>query len=344
VFKFRHLIIYTMLVLVACSTGNRKAEWIEDALTSVREGKYPRIVAISYWHEDWENSDGSISDLRLDSSPEALEAYKEGVGDDFFVTEVALSEDSLKVLSPSSGVYHCAFPDFGNTEDSVSLQLIDDFEGLVDKRLAWVTFSDNWVNGINFPEDNVLTVVEAGCLPYIRMMAFSVYEYDEGGVDSIYTMQNIIDGKFDDDLRKWAQDARGAGIPMMVCFGVEVNGFWFPWNGKWNGGAEEGPKRFKEAYKYIVDLFRAQGADNVTWVFHVNAGSYPDESWNSMAAYYPGDEYIDWIGISVYGPLTHKEARSYWETFTEIMDAYYPELCAISAEKPLAVLEFGVVE
>jgi beta-mannanase len=76
----------------------------------------------------------------------------------------------------------------------------------------------------------------------------------------------------------------------------------------------------------------------------VNAGSFPDEEWNSMASYYPGDDYVDWIGISVYGPQSRKQARQYWETFTDLMDEYYPELAALSSDKPLAVVEFGVTE
>jgi len=188
-------------------------------------------------------------------------------------------------------------------------------------------------------------------VPYIKMMTFSSYEYTDGGTDSIYTMANILDGQFDDDLKQWADDAKASGIPMMVCFGVEVNGEWFPWNGKWNGGEGVGPERFVSAYQHIVTLFRDQGVDNITWVYHVNAGSFPDEEWNSMASYYPGDDYVDWIGISVYGPQSRKQARQYWETFTEIMDIYYslmdeyyPELAALSSDKPLAVVEFGVTE
>jgi hypothetical protein len=348
------LILIVFIVLFAgCSSGSRKADWIADALQLIREGRYPRINAVSYWHEYWENSAFSTSNLRLDSSEEALEAYKEGIADDYFLTEVEVN-DSMKILPPESGVYHCAFPDFGNTEDSVSAELIDEFEDLVEKELAWVTFADNWVTGIHFPADEVQIIYDHGSIPYIKMMAFSEYEYSEGGADSIYTMANILDGDFDDDLGKWAQDAAATGIPMMVCFGVEVNGEWFPWNGLWNGGAvtdrygdmsyPDGPERFRDAYRRIVGIFRDNQAYNVNWVFHVNAGSYPDETWNSMAYYYPGDDYVDWIGISVYGPQTPKEARQYWETFTEIMDTYYPELAALSSSKPLAVVEYGVVE
>lgn len=91
----------------------------------------------------------------------------------------------------------------------------------------------------------------------------------------------------------------------------------------------------------MIRLFRAQGARNVTWVFHVNADSTPSARWNSMKAYYPGDDYIDWIGVSAYGAQTTADS---WESFTAVLDRAYPELAAISRRKPLMIAEFGVVE
>ena len=53
---------------------------------------------------------------------------------------------------------------------------------------------------------------------------------------------------------------------------------------------------------HIIDLFRALDVDNITWVFHIDAYNDPNTPWNQMAGYYPGDDYIDWIGVSAYGP------------------------------------------
>ena len=41
--------------------------------------RYPRIKAALYWHERWQNADGSYSNLRVNSSVESLNAYREGV-------------------------------------------------------------------------------------------------------------------------------------------------------------------------------------------------------------------------------------------------------------------------
>ena len=258
--------------------------------------------------------------------------------------------ESRKLSPPPQGVYHGAFPDFGGPEDVVTRERIVDFQDLVGKRIVWAYFSDNWLDKVEFPKTEVETIHEEGVIPFIRMMPRSHFEQGTGP-DPVYTMQGIIDGDFDQPLRQWARDAALRGIPLLVEFGTEVNGDWFSWSGICNGGGEterygdsdvaDGPERFRDAYRHIIDLFREEGAgDIITWVFHVNAGSWPEEPWNTMAAYYPGDDYIDWIGISVYGPHWPGE----WETFTQVLDPAYSEFSAISTEKPLAVLEFGVVD
>jgi len=63
----------------------------------------------------------------------------------------------------------------------------------------------------------------------------------------------------------------------LIEWGTEPNGEWFSWNGKWNGGAGEGPARYVAAYRHIVDLMRADRADNLQWVWHVNWLDEPEK-------------------------------------------------------------------
>jgi len=251
---------------------------------------------------------------------------------------------------PSSGMYHCAFPDFGNYEDEVETQKILDFEELVGKDIVWAAFSNNWLKEIKFPKKHVQSVLDAGCIPYIRMMAWSNADWDDEP-DEKYRMQSIIDGDYDKELVRWFQDAKTTETLLMVVFGVEVNGSWFPWNGKWNGGGSkegygdknisDGPERFVDAYRHIVNISNEQGADNINWVFHINNDSIPEVIWNKMRNYYPGDDYVDWIGVSVYGA---QEPDDDWILFSDLMDDVYTEVSNISKNKPLALLEFGVVD
>jgi hypothetical protein len=58
--------------------GMLKPAWIKQALEMFRT-RYPRIKAAVYWHERWQNPDQTYSNLRVNSSVEALEAYRAGV-------------------------------------------------------------------------------------------------------------------------------------------------------------------------------------------------------------------------------------------------------------------------
>ncbi len=266
-----------------------------------------------------------------------------------------MSALSIKVGPPTRGVYHSALTDFGGAEDEVTSQKIIDYEKMVGKKIVWAYFSNNWGSGIKFPETAVRSIHSVGVIPFVRMMPRTTFT--DGVADPIYTLQGFIDGKFDIDLKRWAQDAKRVGIPIMVEFGTEVNGGWFPWSGILNGGSKtngygdpnypDGPERFRDAYRHIIDLFRKEGVRNITWAFHVYPPQETGEtkeihqSWNNLINYYPGDNYIDWIGISVYGAF---DRGTNWNSFTNILDGAYPELSSISLKKPLAVFEFGVLE
>jgi hypothetical protein len=58
--------------------GLGKTDWIKEGLRLFRT-RYPRIKAAVYWHERWQNLDQSYSNLRVNSSVESLNAYREGV-------------------------------------------------------------------------------------------------------------------------------------------------------------------------------------------------------------------------------------------------------------------------
>jgi hypothetical protein len=64
-----------------------KAGWIRKAIANVLSGRYPPIVALSCWHERWRNGDGSVSNLRIDSSRRARRAYAGAVDAPPFTTQ-----------------------------------------------------------------------------------------------------------------------------------------------------------------------------------------------------------------------------------------------------------------
>ncbi len=266
------------------------------------------------------------------------------------------SADSAKVKFlplPENKIYHAAFPDFGGTEDVVTSGRIKEFETLAGKDIVWAYFSNNWLpetGGIVFPRQAVQVIHSQGKVPFIRMMPRS--NFDEGGHDPVYTMQKIISGDFDVDLKRWALEAKHTPFPLLVEFGTEVNGDWFPWNGTYNGGDSkteyglpsryDGMERFRDAYRHIIKLFRNEGVKNITWFYHCDVYSSPETEWNTKAGYYPGDDYIDWIGVSVYGL---QEPEGEWREFEETLSEEWEKILKISpGGKPIAILEWGTID
>lgn len=284
---------------------NKKAQWITNAFNNFSSGAYPQIKAVSWWHE---NFTGTY--LRVDSSPQSIAAYREGVSSSVFISQAVFENE--KLIPPSlNKVYHAAYPDFGGTEDIVTNECIYYSEDLVEKELTWAYFSNNWIDEISFPTENVNTILKSGKIPFIRLMAHSNFNEDQA--NPVYNMHRIIDGDFDAQL---TIDAANTNTSLLAEFGTEVNGSWFPWNGVYNG------------------------ATNITWFFHVDAEGQPDEDWNKIANYYPGDEYIDWVGASVYG--AHFQEEDYIE-FSDKFDMIYPQIIAMT-NKPIAILEFAITE
>jgi hypothetical protein len=259
----------------------------------------------------------------------------------------AASADVTLAPSPG-GIYHSAHPDFGLRDDAPDAQEIRAFKELAGKRIVWSFVSFHWDEGLSFPSDACRVINGEGVVPLVGMMPWSKLEFSAR--EEKYTLSAIIEGKFDAELRRCAGEARELWFPIMVEFGPEANGAWFPWSGFWNGasldsygrkGHPDGPERFRDAYRRVIDIFREEGVRDVTWVFHISSSASPKDEWNSARYYYPGDDYIDWIGASVYGRLRGDGPAI---PFSSIMDRIYPGLCAVSAVSPIALLELGVSE
>jgi hypothetical protein len=255
-----------------------------------------------------------------------------------------LQAQEARIAPPPVGkLYHGFF--FGEpsgdrdpTEHDVAPADVTRYEAAVGKQTTWVFFSDNWFESRNFPRTTCDWIHGLGNVPYVRLMLRS--DLDQEHAENVFTLPKIIAGDFDVDLRAWARAAKSFGAPILIEWGTEPNGKWFAWNGKWNGGAGEGPRKFIAAYRHIVDLMRAEDAENLQWVWHVNWYDEPEAKWNRFENYYPGERYCDWIGLSAYGPLTPSTSDGA-ETFRFKVDEAYSRLTSLAPDKPIIISEFG---
>ncbi len=251
---------------------------------------------------------------------------------------------------PKAIKYHGVFPGGPNgiSEDATPEHL-NAYEKAVGKKADWVMISNEWGISRLFPQKTVNWIFARGSIPYIRLMIRTTDE--TAHKETTFTLQNILDGKFDRDLRLWGIAAKKNKKMMIVEYGVECNNTCFPWSGINNGGAKtdgfgdlklaDGPEKFVAAYRYVVTQIRKSGADNIIWVFHVDAYDDPEEDWNKFENYYPGDDWVNWVGLSIYGAQNpdHNDA----EQFSTVMDRVYPRIIKLT-KKPIVISEFGTVK
>uniref|UniRef100_A0A7C3DCC2 Beta-mannanase n=2 Tax=Meiothermus TaxID=65551 RepID=A0A7C3DCC2_MEIRU len=242
-------------------------------------------------------------------------------------------------IPPPGSYYHGVYPGQKNLEEyQVTPAALDAYTEAVGRKVAWVYFSNDWFASRAFPKATAEWIRAKGAVPYIRLMLRSSSETYV--TEPLYSLEAILRGDFDADLRAWGQAAKAFGTPVLVEWGTEANGQWFSWNGKWNGGSVLGPKRFRDTYRHIVQTIRSSGADNLTWVWHVDAYDDPATEWNRLENYYPGDDVVDWIGVSVYGAQEPTENNP--QTFADGMNAVMLRLAQLAPTKPVVVAEFGV--
>jgi Glycosyl hydrolase family 26 len=260
-----------------------------------------------------------------------------------FVAQVRA--DSVRIVPPPPGkLYHGFYwggigtDTHDPTEHDVTPEDVARYEQAVGAKTAWIYFSDNWFESRRFPASMCNWIRNLGKIPYLRLMLRS--DVDQKHSEKKFTLQKIISGEFDADLRAWARGAKSFGSPLLIEWGTEPNGNWFSWNSKWNGGAAEGPARYIAAYRHIVDLMRAEGADNLLWVWHVNWYDEPEAKWNAFENYFPGEDYCDWVALSAYGPTT-PTTNDAAESFRFKVDVAYPRLTNLAPNKPLIIAELG---
>ncbi len=108
-------------------------------------------------------------------------------------------------------------------------------------------------------------------------------------------LARIAAGRYDGYLRSYAREVRTFRLPVVIGFGHEMNGNWYPW-----GHGHQPAAAFVAAWRHIVTVFRAQGARNVRWLWTVSSSVPPRRS---LRPYWPGARYVTWAGIDGYYEL-----------------------------------------
>ncbi|MFS0706310.1 glycosyl hydrolase [Cellulomonas sp. 179-A 9B4 NHS] len=201
----------------------------------------------------------------------------------------------------------------------------------------------------DFRPDAVTRSWEKGMLPLLTWESRPMLAANDQAVDPNYSLPVIINGKYDDYLRKYARDVAAHGMPLAIRLNHEMNGSWYPWGEReWGGGPLNGNRKgdFVKMWRHVHDIFEEEGANEfVLWVWAPNiVNALPDygkySSWY-MKSLYPGDEYVDWVGLSGYFRPPYRADQT--PTFSYTYDRSLNQLREFT-KKPILLAEIGASE
>ncbi len=172
-----------------------------------------------------------------------------------------------------------------------------------------------------FGQEKSLTVVhffqplatDGGSMPNNYPLVKQINDLISAGYQPMITLENryvnvgskikqpnlysITEGHLDAFLTQWAKRIKEVDGIVLVRLLHEFNGNWYPWCLSKN---DHDPKLFVKAFRHMHDLFAKENVKNVRFVWCPNSMSVPQESWNFIMDAYPGDAYVDLLGMDIY--------------------------------------------
>jgi len=141
----------------------------------------------------------------------------------------------------------------------------------------------------------------------------------------------LRNGSQDPWLRAQARRLRDFGHPIFLRFYHEMDG-------DYRKPIVHTPADFVAAWRHVHDLFAAEGADNVVWVWCTTAWKWQI---SDPSVYYPGAAYVDWVAADGYNWYPAKPG-SKWRTFKQVFQRFYT--WSLTTGKPVMAAEYGVIE
>lgn len=149
------------------------------------------------------------------------------------------------------------------------------------------------------------------------------------------SQQNVASGNYDSYFRSLAKDLNSYGSTTRLRYGHEMihddnplTGGWYSW--------QDQPLQYTAAFRHVYDVMKPL-APNLEFVWSPN--QWP-AGVDLLAKYFPGKDYVDWLGIDGYAL---NSASTFDLTFKSIYHdmADHPE---IFGDKPMMLAEFAAAE
>lgn len=265
------------------------------------------------------------------------------VNDQFFIDMICFSEGPMPHgagildLPPVNPTASCLLGALGNNSPDL---VPTDVEGLLPsgKKLSFVNwflyYANTGTTANVLPGPEVQTLINNGYTPVITWeMMYAGYSR----LDPVQPrLDKILNGSFDGYIDAFANKIKTYTGNVVLRIFHEFEGDWYSWSLTQNNADAA---KYIAAYQHVVNRFNTAGANNVQWMWCVNAEPKPYAAYNWIISCYPGDAYVDIVATDIYN---HPNLGTPdWKSFRYTMAETYYYLTKYIPNKPLYVCEIA---
>ncbi len=190
-----------------------------------------------------------------------------------------------------------------------NVQLVNEISDQIDEHFDILSFYLAWDTELDS------TIVHH---PSIPMITWEPWVEDRSHVYDL-----ISSGHFDARISEFADRLRDLNKPVFLRFAHEFDNPFYPWYRSDDVAAS----KFKNAWIHTYEIFKKRNAHNVIWIWN------PWKAEN-IAEFYPGRDYVDWIGINILNYADHD--------FKSLYEPYHAEIRKLP-QTPVVISEFGTL-
>ncbi|MEM6802575.1 MAG: glycosyltransferase family 2 protein [Bacteroidota bacterium] len=208
----------------------------------------------------------------------------------------------------------------GDLQNGVDTKRVLEKEDELQVNFDLVSFPFSWDGTSKLPIIQLKKLLSTAAIPMIDLRPVPG-EIQHNSAELYPVFEEIITGKFDSYIDEIVVQLRDLDQPIFLSFARQADKESSPWY----SSHEEAPRLYTDTWQYLVNRFVAKGASNVVWIWEPNKAE-------NFSAYYPGNNYVQWLGIGAVNEGNPQEADS-WKTFE---DLYEPFQAVISSDYNLS--------
>ncbi len=203
------------------------------------------------------------------------------------------------------------------------------FETLVGKKPSYDMIFSHWGNDVDFPSRYNARIRDQG---RTMVLFWEAVDYSRDYFSQPeYSLDAVLSGRLDPYFTHFAEGAKAYGGEVILIPFSEFNGNWYPW------GVSLGTNgaKFVDAYRYLHKFF--VNVPNVKFGWVPNNDSVPDTPQNKFELFYPGSEYVDYVGVDGFN-----FGGSQQQTFAQMFDSPLTRLTQYN--KPIFIFSMASTE